>query len=540
MFASLISLALVCSWFSFAPNRHLYGGLAALKGHLGVNHGFINSNYTDIQGVETASASLFEQAQQIDRADDYLPHFRNVLQLPNIENIEHAASTCKWDDIDRVDFQYGWDTPWNQNPVSSDVIATRRSRWQDFVLKDMIPWSKVANRFHGRGIVVLAGNTESLPRARVLLRALRSLHSKLPVELAFMGDEMSEETRVEMLSVHPSVHFLDLNDTNAAWPTYRNYFIANFHFKNAALLNSRFTDILFLDSDNIPVEDPDLLFESLTYKKFGTVFWPDIARTRPVNPAWAITNTPCRADEYEMESGQLLVNKARFWYHLQLATFLGHEDYMGEILLGDKDTFRFAWHALKTEYGRPARWLTSIGTVFRPRNQVPFPEPLGRRKSKRTGDRPSTSTSSMASNKLGTTPEQGYGVYCGHSFGQHHPDATTKSRVFFLHGGSLKTYANPVMRHALEYSGGVFSAYKDSPESTDPGFVERVGIRYDGANFLEKADHDTLEKPAACVDMFDVIPQPLGDEHTRELAGIEQKLIDYGIFWVLKDPAHGG
>ena len=105
-------------------------------------------------------------------------------------------------------------------------------------------------------------------------------------------------------------------------------------------------------------------------------------------------------DEYEQESGQLLVDKRRFFYHLQLAAWFDNEhsrnEYYRQILLGDKDLFRFAWHALQTQYGTPAKWLTSVGTFY----------------------------------------EDGY--YCGHSFAQHHPD---DGRVAFMHGGLVKVHS---------------------------------------------------------------------------------------------------
>ncbi|KAK4124409.1 glycosyltransferase family 71 protein [Parathielavia appendiculata] len=102
-------------------------------------------------------------------------------------------------------------------------------------------------------------------------------------------------------------------------------------------------------------------------------------------------------DENEQESGQLMVGKRRYWYHLQLAAWLKNKqgEYYDKFLLGDKDMFSFAWHALKTDFGLPRKWLTSVGT----RND---------------------------------------GFYCGHTFAQHHPD---DRRIAFMHGGLTKIAA---------------------------------------------------------------------------------------------------
>ena len=122
-------------------------------------------------------------------------------------------------------------------------------------------------------------------------------------------------------------------------------------------------------------------------------------------------------DEYEQESGQLLVDKRRFWYHLQLASWMNNEhgSFYNTFLLGDKDTFRFAWHALKTKYGKPTKWLASAGTV------------------NINGDQ---------------------GTYCGYDFAQYHPDPG-QSQVAFMHGGTLKS-VHPELLLWNKEQGGIF------------------------------------------------------------------------------------
>lgn len=50
----------------------------------------------------------------------------------------------------------------------------------------------------------------------------------------------------------------------------------NFHLKAAAILASKFAEVLYLDSDNVPLRDPAYLFDEPLYKSSGgAVFWPD-------------------------------------------------------------------------------------------------------------------------------------------------------------------------------------------------------------------------------------------------------------------------
>ena len=52
--------------------------------------------------------------------------------------------------------------------------------------------------------------------------------------------------------------------------------------KGEAIVKSSFSEVLYLDSDNVVLADPAFLFDSPVYKEHRAVFWPDI--TRDVGP----------------------------------------------------------------------------------------------------------------------------------------------------------------------------------------------------------------------------------------------------------------
>ncbi|KAH6691223.1 glycosyltransferase family 71 protein [Leptodontidium sp. MPI-SDFR-AT-0119] len=430
-------------------------------------------------------AGLVENVHTLPNADAYLPHFKAVTSLPSI-SLAEAKAGCTWKDEQGVNFMYGGDADWVIRERNESELSSHRSEWQSFITNNLIPYSRYSSRFSGRGIAVVAGNERTMKRVNVLLRALKRLNSSLPVEIHFYGDEVPASTQTEMLKLFPNLYFNDLSSSTNIIPTGFNYFLANFQFKTAAVLNSRFAEVLLLDSDNIPAIDPESLFESDTYREFGTLFWPDIARTRPNNPIWAITNTICIMDEYEQESGQLLVDKRRFFYHLQLAAWLNNENaaYYNRFLLGDKDMFRFAWHALKTRYGKPAKWLTSVGTLTE-------------------------------------------GSYCGHTFAQHHPDG----RIAFLHGGLLKQIPNEVVRWQREVRGGVYQAYKRA--SADERHVEVVkcGMRWDRGEYLPEERRNGTLPVWMCMDLYDVPARPIGEV----LEGFEEVFEEVGGYWMLDE-----
>lgn len=101
---------------------------------------------------------------------------------------------------------------------------------------------------------------------------------------------------------------------------------------------------------------------------------------------------PCE-DEWEQESGQLVVDKKVAWNALLLSLYLQRDhDFYFRIILGDKDTFRFSWKATNTPY-----------------LMVPHPVAIGGRVRQ--------------------------GRFCGHTMIQHSVDGS----LLFAHTTSLKS-----------------------------------------------------------------------------------------------------
>jgi len=69
--------------------------------------------------------------------------------------------------------------------------------------------------------------------------------------------------------------------------------------------------VLFLDSDNVPVANPAILFEAQDYLKTGALLWPDY---------WQSSAAPDLAEilgvhslqKGTFESGQMVFNKRRY------------------------------------------------------------------------------------------------------------------------------------------------------------------------------------------------------------------------------------
>ena len=210
----------------------------------------------------------------------------------------------------------------------------------------------------GRGIVICGGGERYFPSTWVLVRMLRWLGCELPIELWYLG-ALELDDRMRRLLEPFGVSCVDgrrhrLRNESLDWDLLAGRGFGGFELKSYALLHSRFREVLLLDADNVPVVDPSFLFDTPEYARDGALFWPDYGRLGPDREIWAVANVAYR-DEPELESGQIVVDKARHLGPLQLAFFYNaHSGFYYRFVHGDKDTFHLAFRRLGHAYAMPA------------------------------------------------------------------------------------------------------------------------------------------------------------------------------------------
>ena len=70
-------------------------------------------------------------------------------------------------------------------------------------------------------------------------------------------------------------------------------------------------------------------------------------------------------NEHEQESGQIVIDKSRHdvWKALNLALYLQvQREFYFQLVFGDKDTFKFAWRALRVPYHMVTPFVGVVGT----------------------------------------------------------------------------------------------------------------------------------------------------------------------------------
>ena len=207
---------------------------------------------------------------------------------------------------------------------SSVTEATRIRSIHDGFLES-IP-QEPTGLFKGRGVVMVAGGSKS-EYAATTLGMLRLLGSKLPVELWFVDRKVEKKGWCESLWVEGvTCRYLEDYIHDASSPHILPY---EDQYRTTALLFSSFSEILVLDSDSMPVVNPDSLFESEQYKQNNIVVWPDFWGS--AEASWARYTTgqiaeaiESRDDHGTLDTAQILINKSQHWRTLILTTYYTH------------------------------------------------------------------------------------------------------------------------------------------------------------------------------------------------------------------------
>lgn len=203
----------------------------------------------------------------------------------------------------------------------------------------------------GRGIVICGGGRKYFPCAWVAIQMLRRMGCQLPVQIWHLGPEEMDEAMKGLLAPL-GVKCVDALEVRKLHPA---RILNGWELKSYAILHSSFQEVLLLDADNVPVVNPEFLFETPEFKTAGAIFWPDYGSLKPGEPIWKWCGITHRY-EPDFESGQIVVDKERCWRELCLTLWMNeHSDFFYKHMHGDKDTFHLAWRKLRREYAMPAR-----------------------------------------------------------------------------------------------------------------------------------------------------------------------------------------
>jgi ADP-heptose:LPS heptosyltransferase len=203
-------------------------------------------------------------------------------------------------------------------------------------------------RFNGRGIVICGGGSRYFTNAWVCIHMLRHAGCRLPVQLWHLGRKELDE-RMRSLMAPLDVECIDAHRLRKNFPA---RILHGWELKSYAMLHSSFHEVLLLDADNVPVANPERLFETDQFKATGVIFWPDYdyPSTDKKKAIWRSCGLR-EPRENEFETGQIVLDKRRCWRALNLTMWLNeNSDFYYRYLHGDKEMFHLAFRKLHKSY----------------------------------------------------------------------------------------------------------------------------------------------------------------------------------------------
>jgi len=215
---------------------------------------------------------------------------------------------------------------------------------------------------YGKGIVICAGGVQYFTNAWVCINILRRLGCQLPIQVWYIGKKEMNRTMAELLKPL-GVECVDATRVRRKHPV---RLLQGWGLKPYAILYSTFREVLFLDADNVPVVNPDFLFNTPQYRQTGAIFWPDYDQPKKEKNIAIWRSCGLRhPNESEFESGQIVVDKQRCWPALRLSLwFSENSDFYYQYIHGDKETFHIAFRKMRKSYSLVPHRIHSLeGTM---------------------------------------------------------------------------------------------------------------------------------------------------------------------------------
>jgi len=195
----------------------------------------------------------------------------------------------------------------------------------------------------GRVILFFGSGMYFFANAWVSVRMLRTLGCQLPIEVWSAEVDENDERHRRLLA-----------PWGAVW---RSDFAGRLANPLGAILQSAFDEILYLGAGNIPLVDPEALFESAPFRDSGAIFWPGLGSIDAADAIWEACELHPAPGAFDF--AQFLVSKQMNWEPLCFAHWLMFELNMrrraGETSLPRADAACFlSWQKFGASFSVPA------------------------------------------------------------------------------------------------------------------------------------------------------------------------------------------
>ena len=248
-----------------------------------------------------------------------------------------------------------------------DIEAMKHSH-TGFIRAIQFDSSKLVYARGTRGIVTTAGGYY-LPVMVISLRMLRRTGSTLPVEVFLMAESEYEKDICDIVLPAMNAKCIVLSEIIDAIPHSVN--IVQYQLKIFAMIFSTFEEILLLDADSFPLQDPEVVFKSELFQETGMITWPDFWHSTASQIYYTISSQtrPSTTLRASSESGEMFVSKRTHSETLMLAAYYNYYGPTHYYTLlsqggpgeGDKETFLSAAMASGQSFYAVSERVNKIG-----------------------------------------------------------------------------------------------------------------------------------------------------------------------------------
>lgn len=177
-------------------------------------------------------------------------------------------------------------------------------------------------QYEGSKGFVLIGGSQYSWLSYLVIRQIRAVGSTLPIELFIPNTGEYEAEFCEKILPKYNA-YCNMLDSKLSTIVTLKYGIGGYQYKMLALLSSKFENVIYLDSDNFPVRNPEYILESEVYKDTGLILWPD-AWARTTNPKFydiagvSVREKKISYNAYDKAQGERPLDQYSFkdaWYH---------------------------------------------------------------------------------------------------------------------------------------------------------------------------------------------------------------------------------
>ncbi|ODV64254.1 alpha-mannosyltransferase [Ascoidea rubescens DSM 1968] len=182
----------------------------------------------------------------------------------------------------------------------NDLLQSHNNLVNNLPHKNLL---KNKNFYKGNGIVFVGGDDFNWLNL-LSIKFLRNMGSNLPIEIFIPNLTYSPNDLFFCENILPQYNAeCILLSSYLNEKTLSTFSFKGYQYKSLALLFSSFENVLLLDSDNLPVKNPDYIFKNSIFKEKGLFIWPDY---------WKRTTSPFF---YKIANLKILNKRVRFGYN---------------------------------------------------------------------------------------------------------------------------------------------------------------------------------------------------------------------------------